>query len=290
MEDIEPTSLDLGAADLGSGGIVGLLVFVVGCAVGAYLLTRFLMRPPPWDRRVRQIQRRPWRGGHAAVTLIVLVCAQCATWLLTPLGGETEIDAGPFVLQTLLFHGAGAAIIWALLRHEGLALKHAFGIQTRFAWRDTRWALVAYLAAIPVVTFCAFLSGLLLQAMNYPVEPQDVVSFMAQPDESPWLRAYLAFLAVAIAPVVEEMLFRGMALPVLIRTVGLRGAVLLVSALFALMHGHLPSVVPLFLISVAFSLAYVVTGSLTVSIVMHAVFNAVNLSSLFMLRDLLDWL
>jgi membrane protease YdiL (CAAX protease family) len=287
MDGIEQTTGEFAPASLTAAGALGLLAFVAGCAAGAYLLTRFLLRPPPFDRRLRHIRARPWRAGHTVAAVAAIVGAQCATLLLAPTDSE-GMGVGQMLLQTLLFHGVGAAVVWALLRHEGLDLRHAFGMQARFARRDTRWAVVAYLTAVPVVTVCSFLFGLLLQALDYPVEPQDVVTLLAQAEQPPWMRAYLMLLAVAVAPVVEEMLFRGLALPVLIRTVGLRAAVLLVSALFALMHAHLPSVVPLFLISIGFSLAYVATGSLTVAIVMHAVFNAVNVSSLFALRHLFD--
>ncbi len=57
-------------------------------------------------------------------------------------------------------------------------------------------------------------------------------------------------------------------------------AMLAVSTLFAVVHFHLPAVLPLFIIAMACSIAYVRTGSILVPIIMHATFNATTLLSL----------
>jgi membrane protease YdiL (CAAX protease family) len=59
---------------------------------------------------------------------------------------------------------------------------------------------------------------------------------------------------------------------------------LIVSAIFALSHAHLPSLVPLFALAIGLALAYELTGSLLVPIGMHALFNAVMVAKLFIER------
>jgi len=54
-------------------------------------------------------------------------------------------------------------------------------------------------------------------------------------------------------------------------------AALILSALFAGMHLHLPSMGPLFLLSLLFSLSYAWTKTLLVPITMHACFNGVTI-------------
>jgi hypothetical protein len=83
---------------------------------------------------------------------------------------------------------------------------------------------------------------------------------------------------LVVAPVVEELLFRGVLLPAVNRLVGARPAIVIVSLLFALVHGHWPSMVPLFMLSTALCLAYIYRGSLMTSIVMHASFNALTIA------------
>ena len=99
------------------------------------------------------------------------------------------------------------------------------------------------------------------------------------------MRVYLLFMAIVLAPIFEEILFRGIALPYLLRKIGTLPALVLVSFFFAMIHSHLPSFIPLFVIAMAFGLAYLRTGSLTVPITMHMIFNAVNVGMMFIMRD-----
>ena len=50
--------------------------------------------------------------------------------------------------------------------------------------------------------------------------------------------------------------------------------------LFAAVHSHLPSFAPLFVLGSCFTLAYEWSGSILVSMTMHALFNSVSLIAL----------
>jgi membrane protease YdiL (CAAX protease family) len=192
-----------------------------------------------------------------------------------------------FVLQTaLVFHGTAAVTIWFLFRVRRMDSRRAFGTRRGRTGREIFFAVLGYLAAFPVICVAAMLSGVLLDALGQEQTFQQVVTMVAEDHQSVVMRVFLCVLAVVIAPVVEEVLFRGMALPVLARYIGFPAAVGVVSLIFALMHGHAPSLAPLFVVAVAFSLAYTLTGSLRVPIVMHAVFNAVNLGSVVLFPDI----
>jgi membrane protease YdiL (CAAX protease family) len=84
-------------------------------------------------------------------------------------------------------------------------------------------------------------------------------------------------MAAVLAPVAEELVFRGVALPVLARHLGVVPALLLTSMVFAAIHFHPEAVVPLFVAAACFGAAYAVTGRLVVAMVMHGLFNSVNL-------------
>jgi len=93
----------------------------------------------------------------------------------------------------------------------------------------------------------------------------------------PWpTRTAVFFIAIVGAPVFEEIVFRGILFPWLARRTGFWPGVVVVSALFAALHLHLPSLLPLFLLSAMFCVAYARTRSLWVPIGMHALFNAVS--------------
>jgi membrane protease YdiL (CAAX protease family) len=93
-------------------------------------------------------------------------------------------------------------------------------------------------------------------------------------------RILIILLAVTIAPLAEEFFFRFFLYGVLKRYFG-RGVGVVASALlFAAVHAHLPSFAPLFVLGVCFAIAYEWSGSLLVSMTMHAFFNALALTAL----------
>ena len=77
-------------------------------------------------------------------------------------------------------------------------------------------------------------------------------------------------LAGTIAPIVEEIVYRGLLFPLWERDHGWLPATLMTSALFALYHPHF---VPAFLASVIFTCVYSRTRSLRASILVHACGN-----------------
>jgi membrane protease YdiL (CAAX protease family) len=93
-------------------------------------------------------------------------------------------------------------------------------------------------------------------------------------------RLMIIVFAVAIAPVVEEFVFRFFIFGVLKRYFGWVAGVILSAGLFAAAHAHFPSFVPLFVLGSCFAIAYEWSGSLLVSMTMHSLFNSLTLTAL----------
>jgi membrane protease YdiL (CAAX protease family) len=93
-------------------------------------------------------------------------------------------------------------------------------------------------------------------------------------------RVLIIVLAVAVAPLAEEFIFRFFLYGVLRRYAGRVIALVLSALLFAGVHAHLPSFAPLFVLAACFTLAYEWSGSLLVSMTMHAMFNSLTLLAL----------
>jgi membrane protease YdiL (CAAX protease family) len=93
-------------------------------------------------------------------------------------------------------------------------------------------------------------------------------------------RALIIILAVAVAPIVEEFVFRFFLYGVIRQYAGRLAGLLVNAALFAAVHAHLPSAAPLFVLGVCFTLAYEWSGSILVPMTMHALFNALQLIAL----------
>jgi len=93
-------------------------------------------------------------------------------------------------------------------------------------------------------------------------------------------RIMIIVFAVAIAPVVEEFVFRFFIYGVLKRYFGCLLGVILSALLFAAAHAHFPSFVPLFVLGSCFAIAYEWSGSILVSMTMHSLFNSLTLAAL----------
>ncbi|NQT94786.1 MAG: CPBP family intramembrane metalloprotease [Lentisphaerae bacterium] len=271
-------------------GLFVLALIAAGVIVDIILLARLAARPPDWAERIRKLKSRPWSWRDATLVLLVLLSCYTGLLLLTSrgcIGGEGGTDSSMLALmiaQTIALHGAGAAAVLLVLRFRQVSWRDAFGQRGSFL-RDVGRGLVYYAAAMPAVVLSALLYRQCLTYLGHEIEPQGVIGLLLDPGRSPWLKAYIAFFAVAVAPIVEEMLFRGVALSVTSKTVRPAIAVIAVSGLFAAIHFHTASLVPLFVIALAFSTAYIHSGSIVVPIVMHAAFNGVAVSIVLLLGD-----
>ena len=93
-------------------------------------------------------------------------------------------------------------------------------------------------------------------------------------------RIIIIVFAVAIAPVIEEFLFRFFLYSVFKRYFGRVLGVTFSALLFAAAHAHFPSFVPLFVLGSCFAIAYEWSGSILVPMTMHSLFNSLTLTAL----------
>ena len=141
------------------------------------------------------------------------------------------------------------------------------------------WAPVFYLAAIPFILLLSKSYHLILEMIFLSeVELQEVAQIVSR--QRTWLEWCYIGTAIILAPIYEEIIFRGVLFPFVVKRTGLILGTLMVSALFALIHFHLPSVIALSLLSALLCLAYWKTGSLWTSIGIHMIFNAVTILAL----------
>jgi len=138
-------------------------------------------------------------------------------------------------------------------------------------WQASTAALRAYCVLLPMVAMAALLGALLLGegSQSHPVS-----SFLLD-DADPLQIAALGIAVVVVAPVSEELLFRGFLYRILRHRVGIRRAMWATALLFACMH-MAPHALPAYIVlGLGFALVYEWVGSLWASIVLHGLWNAV---------------
>jgi len=97
----------------------------------------------------------------------------------------------------------------------------------------------------------------------------------------------IAVFAVGIAPVIEEVVFRGLLFAICEAAVGLRFATIVTAALFATLHipEYWPAwnhIVIIFVVGMVFSLARGRSGALTPSIFLHLGYNSLMIVGFFL--------
>lgn len=130
----------------------------------------------------------------------------------------------------------------------------------------------AVVTLLPVMFAVSFLWHSALEAAGYPPEPQPLVVYFAKTKE-PLAIALMAFFAVIIAPVTEELVFRAGIFRALRGHVARSLALLLPSVFFAAIHDSFTMLPPLLALAVGLSLAYEETGHPLTPITAHALFN-----------------
>jgi len=200
-----------------------------------------------------------------------------------------------FLDNVILCIGAIAtmAVIVLLVRGHFARRLKGFGLNPKTIPGDFGAALVNLLCVWPIVAAAIILTtylGKLIFGPEFQIQQHEELRIITTHPQLP-LRILIVVVAVVIAPLIEEMLFRGMFQTMLrsylsdfgFRTSSFRcrqsawASIAISSGIFAMVHsntGHWPA---LFVLSVCMGYAYEKSGSLFRPIFIHSVFNAASI-------------
>ncbi|MCP5518173.1 MAG: CPBP family intramembrane metalloprotease [Verrucomicrobiales bacterium] len=204
---------------------------------------------------------------------VVVVGAVLTRWLTIEPQATREFVVG--FTGMLVFYAAVLVGLVRLLRANQLTWSEAFGLRNQPWPTVCRWAAGAAAVLFPVNLGLMFVAGRIFQALQVAAPLQEHVQLL-QGSHDLWQPVLIGFLAMFLAPVMEELLFRGLLYP------GLKGAGFPRLAwwgtplLFGLSHGNLLSLVPLTFFGLAQIWLYERTNTLLVPIVTHLLFNLIN--------------
>lgn len=181
----------------------------------------------------------------------------------------------------------------------------ARGMGLKTGWAIGRGILIglgAIAIAWPLVFLGSGISVMVEKAVFHHNAPQNSLLKAAQHHPSPVVLALMVLSLCVLAPISEELFFRGllqsylsqllanlrryfvapqtpapMSPPAAIEPADRWGAIFMSSAVFAFAHGEPSAFVALFLLGVALGYVYERTGNLWTDITMHSAFNGVSL-------------
>jgi membrane protease YdiL (CAAX protease family) len=185
------------------------------------------------------------------------------------------ISAGGLVASMVLNLLMCAALLVYLHRIRGLNPAELFGLQ-HIHWRTL--VLVVLVFTVIILISVNLVSAATLKWLEsfWPDQhPQETVRAF-QESGSLGFRFLVIIAAAVTAPLAEEIFFRGFVYGVLKRYTDAPFAALASSLMFAVIHMHVGSLLPLCMLAVLFCLAYEITGCLLAPMLLHAVFNSAS--------------
>ena len=231
-------------------------------------------------------------SGTAGLADVLLIIGLTLLNGLTYLVGEGDASAGEgkaVVITTAQVVGSSmiqvqfAVLLVLYLRLvRGLSPVAFLGLRSRSFLQVLVWAVGALLVTglLMNAAMVGWWHGVLGTA---PPEDSDQVIVQAfQQSKDAGLRLSIIVAAGLVAPVVEELVYRGLIYGFARSLIGHWPAAVLSSAIFALVHVDAVASLPLFVLALGLATAYDRSRSLWVPVLMHMLFNAWNLAAMLM--------
>lgn len=202
-----------------------------------------------------------------------------ALWMLSVIQSslnKTQSITMQAILGNSVVYGAVVLGIFGVIGFQKNSGVSIFGMQPGrlpgAASKGLLWLIVTYPLILAV-------QAIVQRVFGTADDSQQIVRYFL---EHPGFkhRAAVIFMAVIVAPVAEEVIFRGYFYGVIRRYGGRIPAILTSSLLFAAIHVHIPSIPGLALLAVILCLLYERTATLWAPITMHALFNASTIAIL----------
>jgi uncharacterized protein len=211
-----------------------------------------------------------WHVGDA------IFCGIIASFFILGIFSATDEKQAltPEVIHgSLAFYGMIVLLVAGMAFRRGQTPQQAFGLVPAQPLRVLAIGVACIVMVYPILD----LVGLAMSALGHPPTNDDELVAYFRNKLSGADLAMAAVMAVVVAPLTEELLFRGYLYGVVKKYAGRVSAMLTVALLFAAVHHSLAGLPVLLLLAVALTLAYELSGSLWAPIVMHVLFNSATL-------------
>lgn len=213
--------------------------------------------------------------GALAVGSVVGLMADTALGLWAPEQDQETRRLLAGFLGTVTFHAGLLAVVGRFLRKHRLRWREVFGFDRPGLGRAIQLGLGLGVAFFILNLGLMQLSGLLWTGLGFEVQNQPTIVALQQ-GHSMLQVVLIAIAALVLAPVVEELLFRGLLYPWLRMVTSSRTAVTVTTVLFALSHMNLLGFLPLVCFGLLLIWLYDTTDNLLAPIAAHFVFNLIN--------------
>lgn len=254
-------------------------LFVGGSAVGIALFSvglLLLAKPWPIEKYLRNL-------------LILFVCVYVGfftMWLVSRVTGDHgEIESSTLrvLIAVLAFQGAALVLVHFFLRAHETNWAEGFGLESHTEIAVLVGIIVGALV-LPAVWALQAISIWILQSLTLQPHEQEAVELLRATQGWP-SRVILGIATIVLAPIAEEIMFRGILYPAVKRAGYPRTALWGTALLFGLIHFNVATFLPLTFLAVVLVFVYEYTGNLLACITVHSFFNAANFVALYLYQN-----
>jgi membrane protease YdiL (CAAX protease family) len=233
------------------------------------------------------LPRKPWKPERVvwmfvafmAANLLGVLVVQGYSSALSKEETKAPINVAVMLLGTLMYQGVTLVLVGVLLRLHKVTWSEAFGFTSKRLTRTIGLAILAAAIVLPIALALNWLSTVILEGLGQKASAQQTVQAL-QSTETREQMIYFGIVTIVLAPIVEELLFRGILYPTVKQFGYPKFALWSVSIFFAAEHLNVPTFIPLLFLGVILIFLYETTENLLAPIITHALFNAANFALL----------
>lgn len=149
---------------------------------------------------------------------------------------------------------------------------------------NIRYGVFSYVTFLPVLALLVMAVAVLVRLLDQEPPPQPIFTLYFSESRAPVL-TWILILVTLAGPIAEELFFRGLVYGWLRHRIGITRGLLLASFLFAAIHVHPVSFLPIFALGCLFCWLYEKTGSLVAPITAHIFHNVGMLYLAFLVKS-----
>ncbi|MCE9581147.1 MAG: CPBP family intramembrane metalloprotease [Planctomycetes bacterium] len=249
--------------------LAGLCVGIAGIAVAGILAPRFL-----WPGTVRRIPETPadlpdWRWPWLVVVPPTVVLFKLVAFPLLWMGVSPSLWLA-FAVSSASGLVSGILAWWVLCRRLGKPAS-ALGLKLP-SWKP-------HLALLPILGYPLGFSMIILAGLfqifvlKQPVPSPQLVMKALKGITDPKLRMFAVFAIAVVAPIAEEILFRGVLFRALRHRWGFVAGMVVSAACFSAMHRDLDHFLAIFLLGMVLAFLAEESKSIFPGMCLHAMVN-----------------
>jgi len=231
-------------------------------------------RPEPTDEREKRWWRADWSLKEVTLSILLIFGIYAALGAaLVPLFGDFFLSQS--ICYAVVFCPLIALTAWQLVRRSGRSWKE-LGFQIRSKGRTFFFGGLGTLTALA----CSYGAAYLIMFLFRLIFGRMPVSGESEKIKSMGGGALTLFVVITVllAPIFEELLFRGLFYPALRRRFGPTKAILLNGMVFGSLHFQPLFMLSLILVGMVLCYLYEKTDSLLTPMLTHAFYNAAVLA------------